>query len=585
VITPSSAVLLPGQTVQFSAMSNGQTVSSPNWSVNGMQGGSATTGTISQSGLYTAPATPLATPVQIRISDPLNQTTSAPVPVTLYDTNNRTAGTVTSTNNPLVAIYSIVAPPGASAQVQFGMSTNYGLITSPVASPASGGTIQVQVAGMRAATAYHMQGILTMAGGQTVNSPDLTFVTGALPANVFPNMTVQQTAGLAPADGVESFCLFEYANPGLLTAVVTDLSGNVIWYYPMQPGSPYPIKLLQNGHFAMVTYDYNPNALQEIDLAGNLIWQVTYDDVNKALAKAGISLVLGTLHHDFAVLPNGHYMLLGNVPRMITDQSGNTTQVVGDALIDWDPQNGPVWTWSAFDHIPLSHAPNGTADWTHANAVVYSPDDGNVLLSMRNQNWVLKINYQDGKGDGSILWHMGGPDGDFTLPSGQSPIEWNYGQHYPTFQSPNSSGIIDLMVFNNGNGRIVDSTGDPCGTPGLTACYSSVPTYRLNETTKTAEVLDEVKLPAFSFCCGNANRLSNGDYEYDVALDQSLNQISYIQEMTGDANPQLVWQMNIQGQLAYRGFRIPSLYPGITWTQQNILTANTAAKAPVKTGK
>jgi arylsulfate sulfotransferase len=571
--------------VQFSATSNGQAVSSPAWSVNGTQGGSTATGTISSSGLYTAPATPLPSPVQVRISDPLRQTTSAPVPVTLYDTNNPATGSVAATNNPLVAIYSITAPPGATAQVQFGMSTNYGLMTAPVAATANGGTIQVQVAGMRAATPYHMQATVTMAGGQTVVNPDVTFMTGALPAGVFPHMTVQQTPGLTPADGVESFCLFEDADTALLTAVVSDLSGNVIWYYGMQPGSPYPIKLLANGHFAMVTYDYNPNALQEIDLAGNLIWQVTYTDVNNGLANIGSSIVVGTLHHDFAILPNGHYMLLGNQPRMETDQSGNTTQVVGDVLIDWDPQKGPVWTWSAFDHIPLSHAPNGTNDWTHANAVVYSPDDGNILLSMRNQNWVVKINYQNGQGDGTILWHMGGPDGDFTLPSGQSPIEWNYGQHYPTFQSPNTSGIIDLMVFNNGNGRIVDSTGDPCGTPGLTACYSSVPTYRLNETTKTAEVLDELKLPDFSFCCGNANVLSNGDYEYDVALPQSLNQVSYIQEMTHDATPQLVWQMNISGQLAYRGFRIPSLYPGVTWTQQNILTANTAAKAPVKTGK
>jgi hypothetical protein len=243
------------------------------------------------------------------------------------------------------------------------------------------------------------------------------------------------------------------------------------------------------------------------------------------------------------------------------------------------------------DHIPITHAPNGTADWTHGNAVVYSQDDGNLLLSMRNQNWIVKINYDNGAGDGSILWHLG-PNGDFALPTGQDPLEWNYGQHYPVLVGPNTSGIFPLMFFNNGNNRLLDAAADLCGTPGLTACYSSVPTMQLNEYTKNAQVLDEVNLtPAFSFCCGNANRLANGDYEYDVADDLNLPanvngpQVSYIQEVTPEVHPQLVWQMNVSGQLAYRGFRIPSLYPGVEWTQSAMETANVAAKPAQKVAK
>jgi hypothetical protein len=37
--------------------------------------------------------------------------------------------------------------------------------------------------------------------------------------------------------------------------------------------------------------------------------------------------------------------------------------------------------------------------------------------------------------------------------------------------------------------------------------------------------------------------------------------------------------MNITGQLAYRGFRIPSLYPGVEWTQAAIAAANTNVTA------
>jgi hypothetical protein len=107
----------------------------------------------------------------------------------------------------------------------------------------------------------------------------------------------------------------------------------------------------------------------------------------------------------------------------------------------------------------------------------------------------------------------------------------------------------------------------------------------LNEYTQEAEVLSEHRvispnqLPAFSVCCGSANFLSNGDLEYDVALDQNTPGASYIQEVTQDQNAQLVWEMNIFGQLAYRGFRIPSLYPGVSWTQTAIATANVNATA------
>ncbi len=53
-IAPTSATVLPSATLQFTAMAQGST-SSVNWSVDGATGGSAQVGTITQSGLYTAP--------------------------------------------------------------------------------------------------------------------------------------------------------------------------------------------------------------------------------------------------------------------------------------------------------------------------------------------------------------------------------------------------------------------------------------------------------------------------------------------------------------------------------------------------
>jgi arylsulfate sulfotransferase len=574
VVTPSpSVLLLPGQTVQFSATVNGGPVANPVWSVNSTAGGTTATGTITLSGLYTAPGTVSSTPVQVSVTDFAQNTHSTPVQVSFFQPDHFQPGSVSSSNNPLVALYALNTPQGALTQIQFGTTTSYGLTTWAQPAPVGGGQVSIIVAGMRANTTYHMQALVHLPDGKTVADADQVFTTGSIPADLLPNITVQQTPGIVPASGVEMLCLFEEASQTQLTAVITDLSGNVIWYYPIQPNSPFPMKLLPNGHILV----NNTNTAQEIDLAGNILSQVSLSDIQQGLTTAGISFPpLNSMHHDFLKLPNGHLILLVNFFQPLTDQPG-ASPVLGDGLIDWDPQRGPVWTWSTFDHIPLSHAPNGTGDWTHANAVVYSPDDGNLLLSMRNQNWVIKINYQDGTGDGRILWHLG-QDGDFSLPAGQAPIEWNYGQHYPTFLSANTSGTFSLMFFNNGNNRQLDADNDDCGTTGFMPCYSSVPTLELNEFANTAQVLEETNLsPAFSFCCGNAERLSNGNLEYDVAADVSMPGVSYIQEVTPELNPQLVWQMNITGQLAYRGFRIPSLYPGIEWTQSAIATASANA--------
>lgn len=598
VVSPSEAVVLAGQSVQFTASVNGAPASGFTWMVNGIPGGSAALGTISSSGEYTAPQSLPAQSVSVTVSSAISvlvNQASEPALIQFFNPSKPIPGSVASTDNPLVASYSIPAPQGASVEVQFGASTNYGLNTWTQPAPADGGPVTILVAGMRASTAYHMQALVHLPDGTQVADTDHTFTTGALP-QVVSNITVQQTAGMTPAPGAELLCLFPTDQKGELTALVTDLSGNVIWYYAMPSGeAPFPMKLLPDRHMLLVvTPELNSqgilpagstgiNEVREVDLAGDIVNRVTVSEINAGLTSVGASFQIGSLHHDILELPNGHLILLANYGKTFNNQPGLPpgTTVTGDALVDWDPQRQlPVWTWSTFDHLNPSRIlygiSNGFADWTHSNALVYSPDDGNILLSMRNQNWFIKINYENGEGDGSILWKFG-YQGDFTLPPGQAPIEWNYGQHYINIVSPNSAGDFSLMFFNNGNNRLVDANNDVCGTAGQIPCYSSVPIFDINENTKSAQVLMEDKLsPAYSVCCGNASLLSNGDVEYDVAFNVNTPGMSDVQEVTAGSSPQLVWQMNIKGPLAYRAFRIPSLYPGVQWTQAAIATSEAA---------
>jgi arylsulfate sulfotransferase len=62
---------------------------------------------------------------------------------------------------------------------------------------------------------------------------------------------------------------------------------------------------------------------------------------------------------------------------------------------------------------------------------------------------------------------------------------------------------------------------------------------------------------------GQAQMLSNGDMEYDLcALDTQSAQIF---EVTNEASPQTVWNLQLSDNFAYRAYRLPSLYPGMQW--------------------
>src|SRR5713226_813241 len=90
-ISPPSAVLTTGQTVQFSAPG----IDSVIWSVNDVAGGTPATGTISSQGFYTAPGVPTSQVVVVKVSSALNPANSVSASVTLVS-----PGTVSATNHP-----------------------------------------------------------------------------------------------------------------------------------------------------------------------------------------------------------------------------------------------------------------------------------------------------------------------------------------------------------------------------------------------------------------------------------------------------------------------------------------------------
>jgi arylsulfate sulfotransferase len=566
-VSPSVAAISTGQSIQFMAAVTGSN-SGVTWAVNGTAGGNSTLGTIDQTGKFTAPSATQSSKAMITATSTVDTSKSASATVEIV-----ALATVAATANPQVALLTIASPDNSNVFVQFGPTTTYGLTTwTQPAAPATG-PVRLFVAGMLANTLYHVRAVIQFSDGSQFMDADQVFTTGALPPNQLPALTATTTPGMTPQSGIELLDMLA-TTPGstALGVAASDLSGNVLWSY--NPGLTgvvaNPIKLLPNGHFLInfsgSATDGLNSVLQEVDLTGKLIWQMSAADLNTALASAtctGCNITVIGTHHDFQLLPNGHLIVLAALQQVI---AGVT--VTGDAIIDLDQNHNPVWLWNEFDHLDTNRRPYLFPDWTHTNAVIYSADDGNLIISIRHQNWLVKIDYANGAGAGDILWHLG-YQGDFALQSVADPTDpsnWFYAQHGPSFATSNTTGKFSLVLFDNGDDRVFAS-GVTCGAAGQLPClFSTVPLLELDETAKTATVAFHPTTPAYSFFGGNAETLKNGNVEYDECAATALPaNNAAIYEVTQTSPPQTVWQMQIAGQYAYRGMRIPSLYPGVQW--------------------
>jgi hypothetical protein len=274
-------------------------------------------------------------------------------------------------------------------------------------------------------------------------------------------------------------------------------------------------------------------------------------------AALGFETIYG-FHHDVQRLPNGATVVPAFIERTI-DINGTPTNYAADMIVVLDKNLQVSWAWDPFDHLdvhrgpflpnpgePPPSVPNLPAvEWLHTNAVSWSPEDQNLIVSMRYQDWVVKIDYANGKGDGHVVWRLG-QGGDFTVNS-TDPNPWFSHQHDPHYIDDST-----LILFDNGNGR---RASDPTAN-------SRGQVWKLDESTMTATLVVNIDLGNYSPMFGAAERLSNGDYSFTSgAQGKAPNLFGQTIEVRPDGSKAYVLQVN---KTEYRSFRIRTLYEGVS---------------------
>lgn len=480
---------------------------------------------------------------------------------------------VNITNHPLVALFS-AGPCTAGHSIRVRFHQNGSQATSVTnAVPCSSSSANFLVAGMLANTQYEMHWE-EFATNFLNSGSDVSFTTGHLP-NSFPHEFFTVLRPATQHDAAFPMVLWhmipDFGRPFTFWPTLTDLSGHVMWYYPAQT---LVTRTESDGHF----FTMAQMILNEYDLAGNLTLQTNVGILNEQLAAKGYPIMSSFNAHETRRLPNGNILLLGARDVASTQYQGGTQQhpvdILGDMVLILDHNMQVLWAWDSFAWQDLSRAAtlgeicvHDTAgcpafsqqftqanDWLHGNSVQMTAD-GNILLSERNQDWVLKIFYNNGHGDGHIVWKMG-PYGDFRIvnPPGGScgdpnVYPWFTHQHDAAFSSQNGATQV-MTVFDDGNLR-----HEQCGTGNSRGMVLSVV-----EQTHTVYLQTAADLGSYSFALGSAQLLVAPPSPVYASFDNGLiGQGGEAQSIEVDTSGNIVFQLQANDG-AYRAYRLRDMY-------------------------
>lgn len=389
--------------------------------------------------------------------------------------------------------------------------------------------------------------------------------------------------------------------------VALNAAGEVVWYYESEFRTS-GIDRLQNGNILLHRTD---SSTLEIDLLGNTVRQFYAEgrpfpppENPDAVAIKGMD----TLHHQPHEMPNGDFLAFAANPYRVENWPTSETDpdapradamIMADTVVQISPEGDIVWSWDTFDALDPYRIGYDTfwsywwvrgfpghMDWTHANGLSYDESDDSVLVSLRNQSAIVKVDRQSG----AIKWILGRhedwPDrlkSKLLEPVGD--LLWPGYQHNPRMTHAGTVILFDnrahgatmpfeprlplQQAFSRGVEFRVDeenmaveqiwTSGD---SQGEDPCFANAMSdaWRLPET--------DNRLVIFAFCLPLLDGVSQDSMDETSRVVSDLPYGGRVVEYSGD---DVVFRADFRDEFdlmqweVYGGFRTPTLY-GATGT-------------------
>ena len=439
-------------------------------------------------------------------------------------------------NAPLVAMVYFKADVSVSTTLKIDDGRKQSVVEYGPKRPPEDG---LPIIGMRANTDHRITVTITSDDGTTTDPVELNYRTPCLPedAAILPNFTVE-TCKIGEME--EGYTLLSIRRRPVMRAifmtqkqflfqtrwsllVALDEEGEVVWYY-IADSRIAGVHQLSNGNLFFHHVNFRS---VEMDMCGNIINQFHATNRPWGPVENSIGIEADSLHHQPHEMPNGNYLALTANAKEIenyytSEEDPNapraTQKVVGDNIVEFTPEGKIVWNWDTFDHLdPMRigyHLLNtywhtrgfpNHLDWSHGNGVTYDEHDDSIIVSLRHQDAIIKIDRKSKE----IIWILGdhaGWEGTLKdkLLTPTHDLRWHYHGH-----NPRVTGKNQFVMYDNSICRAIPFHG-PSAPPA--ECFSRAVEYLVDpEKMEVSEVWvsgdDSSDDRVISWAMGDAHRL------------------------------------------------------------------------------
>ncbi|MEM7127117.1 MAG: aryl-sulfate sulfotransferase [Chloroflexota bacterium] len=422
--------------------------------------------------------------------------------------------TITPNPNPTVPLAAVVTfTPSRPCETILSISDGANRWDARYASthnPADG----LPVVGLRPDRSHEIRVTLTSENGESVGYPEpLTITTPSLPAapSLFPPLHIKASQ----PERMEPGLTLVFARrripgePAKLTPeqrqfmtrygliIALDASGEVVWYFQTHARIADMIQL-RNGNFLFLTTEFD---VTEVDVLGNVVQEWYASRRPQGPHDTAIPVDAETIHHCIYELFNGNFMAFTANAKEVEnyytsewdpDAPRKTQMVMGDTIIEFTREGKILWRWNCFDHLDPYRIGYDTLysywwvrgfpshmDWSHGNSMWIDEEENTIILCLRHQEAILKID----RGSGEILWILGehtdwSPELEKKLLQPVGEIQWPYRMHTPSITADGTFLIFDNGIF---GARPFTMPKKPSDTYGRAA------EYRIDEEAMTVE--------------------------------------------------------------------------------------------------